>query len=77
MAAPTGTHQTGATAFLDALALVNALTLMHAWTMGVTGAKRDNPLRGLTVLDEAGSAIEIDSLWRGSGGVLAFVRHFG
>jgi len=45
--------------------------------MGVTGPKLDNPLLGLTVLDEAGSAIPIEGLWSSSGGVLAFVRHFG
>lgn len=36
-----------------------------------------NPIAGMTVLDETGAAIEVDDLWRGGGGVLVFVRHFG
>lgn len=36
-----------------------------------------NPISGMTVLDEAGEAVEIDRLWRDGGGVLVFVRHFG
>lgn len=36
-----------------------------------------NPLRGITVLDEAGEAIELEQSWSQGPVVLAFVRHFG
>jgi hypothetical protein len=36
-----------------------------------------DPLAALTVLDETGAAIKVDSLWQGGTVVLALVRHFG
>ena len=34
-------------------------------------------LATMTVLDEAGTAVELGTLWRDKTAVLVFVRHFG
>jgi hypothetical protein len=36
-----------------------------------------NPLAGMTVLDEGGEAVAVETLWQEQPIVLAFVRHFG
>jgi hypothetical protein len=37
----------------------------------------DNPLHGVTVLDEHGRQLELSTLWAAGPVVLALVRHFG
>jgi hypothetical protein len=38
---------------------------------------RADDLAKLTVLDDHGASVELDTLWRDHDAVLVFVRHFG
>ena len=38
---------------------------------------RADDLAKLTVLDERGTTVELDTFWRERSAVLVFVRHFG
>lgn len=39
--------------------------------------ERTGPFGALTVLEEHGGEVRLDTLWRDRPAVLAFVRHFG
>jgi hypothetical protein len=39
--------------------------------------KRADAIGEMTVLDERGAAVRLDTLWRDRTAVLVFVRHFG
>ena len=42
-----------------------------------TAMQRADTIGGMTVLDETGASVRLDTLWSTGPAVLVFVRHFG